>query len=242
MRKVNGFFAGLALILCLVLVFASCNGDSDNDNNDDSGADNTIVYKSDKGDTSYVLEITKNPKKAAFTPEAGDLYKLTITKKGGTPQVSTGTVESYSGGEFTFRHNNGSTFTVKGTDDGLMTEIKGNIPIDGSDDKTEQAPGVVDVNMVGTTWKADGGTMDGQVIKGTCTATFGQSTVTVVNDWEGGGEYNTTYTGTYTVKGTTITASGAKYGNGTYEVVNGNTIHAVFPVDGRTLSITLIKQ
>jgi len=249
MIKINVFLVVLlTFILCLGLVFISCSTDSGGENGGDSGAENKIVYKSDKGDTSYMLEITKKQNRAAFTPEAGDLYKLTITTKGGTPQVSTGTVESYSSSnkEFTLLHSSGATFTVKGTDDGLMTEINGNIPIDGSNETT-QAPGAVDVNMVGTTWKADSAIVNGQVVNVTFTETFGQNTITVVVESDDSGIFsNGTYTGTYTVKGTTITASGFEFGNGTYEVVNGNTVHAevyaVVNAGGVTINLTLIKQ
>jgi hypothetical protein len=218
------WYLGMAVIV--LLAFASC------DNGD--GGDDTIVYKSDKGDTSYVLEITKNTSKAAFVPGAGDSYKLTVTKAGEAPQVSSGKVESYTNGVFTMSHSSGKTFTITGTEDGLMKEIKGNIPIDNSSNNGEEtlpAPGVVDVNLEGTTWKGELTQVmeDGSEVNGTIELTFAATTLSVVSKWENSEEEKGS--GTYTVRGTTVTIkSDSDDFNITLEVINGNSFYIL--VDG----------
>jgi len=175
------------------------------------------------------MEISKNTIKAVYVPGAGDNYKLTITKKGQTPQISTGTVESYTGGVFTLKHSDGRTFTVTGTNDGLMTKIEGTIPIDGggSAGTDVQAPGVVDVNLEGTTWKNEGMVRvppNGDIVKVTRVATFfsdGTASYVVTSN----GQVLGTATGTYSVKGTTLTIRTSDGYVLVLEVVGGNTIY-----------------
>ena len=220
-------YLGIAVIALFALALASC---------DNGAGDDTVEYRSTKDGVSYVLKIIKNTGKAAFVPRSGDTYKLIITKADGTAYNSTGTVQSYSDGVFTLEHSSGKTFTVKGTDDGLMTEIKGSIPVDGGTQIDMPAPGVVDVNMVGTTWKSEQEVdYNGSKAKETTVATFSDSTATWITTI---GKDVYKGSGAYSVKGTTVTCRidsaeggypivGAVY---VVEVINGNTIN----FDGRT--------
>jgi hypothetical protein len=94
---------------------------------------NSATYVSYGGDdTMYELVIAKAVTgRAAYTPEAGDKYTLTITFTEGWVK-SLGTVLSASGVNIVLTHSSGETVTVKLTGDGMYIEsFGGNIPIDG---------------------------------------------------------------------------------------------------------------
>jgi len=233
----NTFRVIIALIAVIGFSMAAC----------DSGSDSTtydpIVYESVKDDTTYKLEITKNtdPDKAAFNPQPGDNFKMTITKDGGSPQTSSGTIQSFTGGNtFTLQCKGGGTFTVT-TGSGGMSGITGDITLDngtkvtgpgsvtpkGEDQKPstggeDQKPSTGnDVVMTGTTWVWHG---NRQGIDMTATMTFTATTWTykVVADDGTPLNPNDTYgSGTYTVKGNVVTLRGDDNRTG---VVNGNTL------------------
>jgi hypothetical protein len=81
------------------------NGENGNGNNNNGGGGDSInTYISYDGDGSrYKLVVTENSSRAAFTPQSGDTYTLTVEGFGwGT---STGTVTSFSGGSYTLSNN-----------------------------------------------------------------------------------------------------------------------------------------
>jgi hypothetical protein len=135
-RLVAHLACALAMVLAIGLAFTSC------DNGSTKTGYDPIVHESYKGSTTYKLEITKNTGKAAFTPAAGDFFKLTITKSGAVPKVSSGTIQSVTGGNtFTLIHSGGGTFSITMSTNGGMTSIVGTIPFD--DGTTETGPGGV---------------------------------------------------------------------------------------------------
>jgi hypothetical protein len=208
MAKRNLWLGILAMLLVFGLCFTACSTDSGEKND-------TLVYTSkDSGGNTYKLEITKNASKAAFTPESGDNYKLTITYMNGTTKTSTGTVASYSSTAISFE--GATSFTVTITSSGRMTEIKGTIPLD--DNTTVTAPGAVtpqDNNPGGaspaanpfanTKWKAESDDpVDGHVVG---TLSFGTDTWSYSETYDGKPS-DTTFSGTYTVSGNTAILSG----------------------------------
>jgi uncharacterized protein YjdB len=140
MRYTFKLFWIIALLAVITFSFASCG-------EDDGGSSNVTnekaVYTSvdDEGNT-YELTIIPKSNKAAYEPQAGDTYTLTIFYKDGSTKTSVGTV--------THEVKNGSTVTatlsvsdisytvtlITVTDDvRVFTEIKGTIPIiSGNDD------------------------------------------------------------------------------------------------------------
>ena len=134
----KNFVFSVSFVLALSLILTVCSG------GDDGGGTtyDPLVYESIDGNTTWRLEITKNTNRAAFTPEPGDFFTMTITVVGGVPQTSSGSVQSIAGSTFTLSHTGGGTFTVTvSTTDG-MTGIIGIIPIDGST-TTITGPGTV---------------------------------------------------------------------------------------------------
>ena len=124
------------LIAVIGFSFASCKGA-------DAAEPTSATYKSRGSDgNTYELVITKDPNRAAYTPQAGDTYVLTITKSGEPNKKSTGTVATVSGGTFTLQPTgSGTTFTVTITG-GNMTKIEGSITLD-SGGSPQPAPGAV---------------------------------------------------------------------------------------------------
>jgi hypothetical protein len=240
------FVSGLLVcLLTLGSIFVSCNNGSNDTNTYDP-----IVYESAKGDTTYKLELTKNTGKVTFTPAGGDHFKMTIRKTGGSPQISSGSIQSVSDNTFTLAHTSGGTFTVTASASAGMTNISGTIPIDGSVTPIT-APGAVnpndgdgggdptaptqptspqDVNMAGTTWKGEGND-NGRVYVGVISFTTANN-VTISWTWKDDGTNAGNDPGTYTVKGNSVTLNFG--GEVTTVTVNNNT----FVLHG----VTFIKQ
>jgi hypothetical protein len=236
------FISGmLVCLLALGSIFVSCN---DGSNNTNKTTYDPIVYESAKGDTAYKLELTKNTGKVAFTPAGGDFFKMTITKAGGSPQISSGSIKSVSGNTFTLAHTSGGTFTVTANASAGMTSIGGTIPIDGgaapitapgtvtpkSEEPGDPTPGDTDVKMAGTTWKGEGND-NGRVYVGVISFTTA-SDVTISWTWKDDGTNAGNDPGNYTVKGNSVTLNFG--GEVTTVTVNNNT----FNLHG----VTFIKQ
>jgi len=83
---------------------------------------------------TYELVITKDPNRAAYTPQAGDSYVLTITFTDGTKKTSSGKVESGSvDSGFTLKPTSSeTTFTVTVSSE-KMEAISGTIKTDKGD-------------------------------------------------------------------------------------------------------------
>jgi hypothetical protein len=175
-----------------------------------AGSDPTsAAYKSADNDGNvYELVITKNPAKAAYNPQNGDNYVLTITLAAGGTKKSSGTINTVSGLTFTLKKGD-ITFTVTVTVAGIIGTItaEAGIPLD--DNGTLPAPSgalkpvggggnTVIGELAGTTWKITDN--DWGI---TATLTFTSATkCTMSIDWLGMTE---TGTGTYKVEGNIIT-------------------------------------
>jgi predicted small secreted protein len=139
-RHAKGFFMknlykklGIAaLAVAVVFSFAAC------DTGGGGGGDVTSAAYSgyDGSGNTYTLTIS-DPSKAAYSPKAGDKYKLEIS---GLNKTSTGTVDSFSNNTFALSASKGGTFTVTVNDKGIEG-ITGTITYD--DNSTEPGPGTV---------------------------------------------------------------------------------------------------
>jgi hypothetical protein len=121
----------IALAVIIGLCFAAC-GDGDGG----GGTEPTsTVYESTDGENDYKLEIKKAGGKAAYAPQPGDSYILTITNiTYKTTQTSEGKVTSISGG-FTLKPANSEvTFAIKIEGD-LMNGITGTITLTNGETK-----------------------------------------------------------------------------------------------------------
>ena len=243
MAKKNFWPGILAMVLVFGLWFAACSTDS-------GEKYDPIVYTSkDSGGKTYKLEITKNTGKAAFTPESGDNYKLTITYANGTTKTSRGAVSSYSSTAITFV--GATSFTVTITTSGTMTKIEGTIPLD--DNTTVTAPGAVTpVNsnpgggptppaanpFANTTWKWEGANPSVARYWSEITLSFGTNTwtMTILHFINETHKLNETFTanGTYTASGNTATMSGDW---DTAATISGN----VLTLDEVPLPLTRVK-
>jgi hypothetical protein len=89
--KITVFF-GL-LVMVLAFGFIGCS-----DGNDDGPGTVTYQGTDPASSETYTLKITENTGRAAFVPQRGDNYELTVGMK-----KSTGAVESFTGGKFTLK-------------------------------------------------------------------------------------------------------------------------------------------
>jgi hypothetical protein len=202
------------------------------------------VYTSkDASGNTYKLSITKNTGKAAFTPESGDSYTLTITYANGTTKTSTGTVASNSGTELVFA--GATSFTVTITSSGTMTKIEGTITLD--DKTTVAAPGAVTPQQsaptpaanpfAGTSWKWEG-TEDGKTYK--MTLSFGtDNTVTAFQGMVPPSPNDFTVSGTYTVSGNTATIT--VDGQISTATISGNVLIFIGVTGGDPLTFTRVN-
>jgi hypothetical protein len=102
----------------------------------------SVTYISaDSAGNTYELEISSASARAAYNPKQGDNYVLTINPGN---KKSSGTVKSFTGGEFTLAKGN-DEFKVAITN-GEMTEIKGTIPCDDGSKKEAPAGRLTPVN------------------------------------------------------------------------------------------------
>jgi hypothetical protein len=213
-----------ALVLLLAIGLAAC------DSGSGGAAYDPLVYESASGDTDYTLEITMNPDKAAFTPEAGDLYKMTVTKSGETPQpkTSSGTIASIEGGVFTLRHSGGGTFSVTVDAKGWMSKIEGAIPLDnGAGTVANPGSMTANVDLAGTIWVGRFTYQDPDHLPGREGEYTREETNTL--SFFSGGVFTMKYTETATPLGggQTITLNEDE-GSGAY-TVNGNRVTLRIP-------------
>jgi len=102
-------FGIIAIVAIIGFAFITCdnggggnNNNNNNNNNGGGGGINTYISYDGEG-SRYKLVVTENSSRAAFTPQNGDTYTLTVEGFGwGT---STGTVTSFSGGSYTLSNN-----------------------------------------------------------------------------------------------------------------------------------------
>jgi len=113
----------IALVAVVGFSFASCKGA-------DAAEPTSATYKSFGSDGNiYELKITKDPNRAAYKPQAGDTYELTITFPDKTEtETSSGTVAGGSvDSGFTLKPSGSeTTFTVTVSSE-KMTKISGTI-------------------------------------------------------------------------------------------------------------------
>ncbi|MFP3091279.1 hypothetical protein LQZ21_13235 [Treponema sp. TIM-1] len=134
MKKKQAVFFGFAVLL-LAAIFTTSGCDTGTGGGTGTTAE-TVSYTTTTGGKTYTLVITENTSRAAYAPQKGDKYVLTITPDN---TRSTGTVES-SGTTLTLKpSNSATTFTVTVSGSGTISAIKGTITL--TDNKTVQAPG-----------------------------------------------------------------------------------------------------
>ncbi|MDR2758487.1 MAG: hypothetical protein LBB78_03815 [Spirochaetaceae bacterium] len=221
-KKQFGFFGIAVLVAAAMFITAGC----DTGSGGGGGSGTTVTYTGTASGTTYTLTITKNTSKAAYTPQAGDSYVLTI---GG--QKSSGTVQSVSGGTFTLKPASGSTFTATVSGSGI-TGINGTIALDGGgtvpapgtmtggggdDDSSDDddssgggnfTGGYTPQNLNNTVWKATGYSL-----------TFTSTTEYLLEEIGG-----PKHPGTYTVSGTAITLTDSSGGSPVTGTFSGNTL------------------
>jgi len=164
------FFGMMTLLVGVMLVFAiaGCSdggGGGKTPTTRPPAAAQTVTFTGTAGSETYSLKITENTARAAYTPEAGDGYILTVGSK-----TSTGTVISYSSGTFELQpaDEDAESFvaTVSGTG---LTGITGEITWD--DGSTTEAPGEI---TPPSTPPAGGGTVTSADFIGTWENSFTQ--------------------------------------------------------------------
>jgi len=112
MKSKNILLGILALLLVITMTAVGCDNDSTDDNNPQ-----TAIFQGIAAGYKYVLTITENKSRAAYTPQKKDSYKLLITKTGEADKESTGEVSDVStdGNTLTLQPKtaNSPTFRVK---------------------------------------------------------------------------------------------------------------------------------
>jgi len=135
MKNKFKLFSITVLAAVIALSMISCGGSGAGSHDEESSADPTsAVYEGNDGDNAYKLVITKDSNRAAYTPQNGDSYVLTIN----ITQTSEGTI-TVNGNVFTLTPNGSTTtFTVTVSGAGI-TDINGTITL--RDGTTLTAPG-----------------------------------------------------------------------------------------------------
>jgi len=133
MREMKKAWGIPVVALVFALVLTACSP-STGPGGDPTSARYPSSYDDDGNE--YTLVITKDPNRAAYTPQDGDSYVLTI-KIMGSPLTSSGIVLSFSGGIFTLKLGDNTPFTET-IDSGRIASISGDIPLD--DNTTRPAP------------------------------------------------------------------------------------------------------
>jgi uncharacterized protein YjdB len=150
METKRRLFGLIAIVAIIVLLATACDSGLDlpDDTEGPGGGGNVTngkaVYTSvDSEGNTYELTIIPKSDKAAYDPQAGDSYTLTIYYLDGTTKTSVGTithkVKSGSTTTATLSVSETSfTVTLKTVSEGfsVMTEIKGEIPITDDDTKS----------------------------------------------------------------------------------------------------------
>jgi hypothetical protein len=132
MKNLVKLFGIIALVAVIGLSFVAC---GDDDGGGGGNEPTSTVYESTDGENDYKLEIKKAGDKAAYAPQPGDSYILTITNiTYKTTQTSEGKVTGVSGG-FTLKPANSEvTFAIKIEGD-LMNGITGTITLTNGETK-----------------------------------------------------------------------------------------------------------
>jgi len=119
----------LAITLILALAFAGCGGGGDGGSQTQGDPTSATYTGYDEDGAEYKLVINKDPNRAAYSPQYGDSYTLTITPANGSKLTSMGTVESFINSIFILIHtNSGNTFTVTVSGSNINS-FSGNIPV-----------------------------------------------------------------------------------------------------------------
>jgi len=130
----------IALVAVIGFSMTACGGDDDPGNGDPTSATYTSY---DASGNSYTLVVTKDPNRAAYNPQPGDTYVLTIKNAAGTETVtSTGTVSAVNNSTLTLKKGE-STFTITVSGEAITT-IPDTIPLDGG--STKPSPGTLTPN------------------------------------------------------------------------------------------------
>ena len=195
MKNLVKLFGIIALVAVIVFSMAAC-GEDDPDGNGDP---TSVAYTSyDDQGNKYELVINKDPNRAAYTPQTGDSFTLTVTNPAGTVIASaTGTV-TVNGSNFTLTKSGGGeiTITISG---GAIGTISGTVPGAGGNDAitnptvTPNNPNTGGNDPFAGTWE---GTTEGMTIK----IVAANGNFTQFND-------DTEFArGTYTFSGSTVTS------------------------------------
>jgi len=129
MKKKKFWLGILAITLVLTIVAIGCGGEDPTDGNNNNPQ--TAIYQGIATGYNYVLTITENKLRAAYTAEAGDSYELRITKAGEADKVSKGTVTANNNGTLTLQPEtaNSQPFNVSTTTDGKINAISNMITL-----------------------------------------------------------------------------------------------------------------
>jgi len=222
----------LILIIALAAVIALMTACPADDSGDDDPTSATYTSYDTAGN-SYTLEISKNPNRAAYSPQAGDSYVLTIKNPAGEViGTSTGTVTAISDSTFTLESGGVEFFvTISGSAIIGITAADG-IPVDGGD--PIQAPSSYNTKFEGTwvhgnpdsgpaqftftgnafIYTGEGGPKNG-------TFTFDDANITFTDS--NGGTWNTTYTLTATSISFTQGTGNSNWGGTWYGTFNKTT-------------------
>jgi len=156
MRNLTKLFVGITLVAIIGFLMAAC---------DNNIAPQTVTYSGTANGKMYTLKITENKSRAAYTPQSGDSYELTV----GT-EISKGTVVSFINGTLILKpyveEAEQFTATVSSSD---ITSIKGKITfING---KKEEAP-TIGITIGNWTYSVE----DDSYLEGTSSITMTRGT------------------------------------------------------------------
>jgi hypothetical protein len=141
MKKRYSVLTGIAALalVCGLAALTACG----NSLSETAGPQSSVLMGTDGSGNTYVLEITENTGRAAYSPKKGDDFTMSIIAAAdGSEKTCTGTVQSASGSGFTLQPSTpgSSTFTASQSQGGLGN-ITGTIALD--DGTTQPAPGTV---------------------------------------------------------------------------------------------------
>ena len=196
------------LIAVIFLAFVTCDNGTGTGGGGNTPADPTSrTYTShDNAGNKYQLRIAAAGR-AAYSPQSGDTYTLTITFTDRTTSKSTGTVETVTGTTITLKHTGSETiFTVTISGSSIASDESVEIPVDSGESVTIPSGtlkpgGNVGVEERWSKWTSEELTLDYSVAKdGVCTITVGGVAETDQNRWKAIAGYsytaktNTSYT------------------------------------------------
>ena len=196
MKNLVKLFGIIALVAVIVFLMAACGEDDPDGNNDPT----SVTYTSyDAQGNKYELVINKDPNRAAYTPQNGDSFTLTVKNPAGTVIASCAGTVTVSGSNFTLTKDGSGEITITVTSGGAIGTISGTIPGTGSNPEldspkvTPNNPNTGGNDPFAGTWEV---TAQDQAIK----------IVAANGNWTQFLDNTEFIRGTYTFSGSTVTA------------------------------------